>query len=77
MTDVARIRLEKRYAALKRKKGACAACIHRDRDTTHHGWAHCRNNVRRQHPRCAEDAKKPTFALDVAVIDSLRDGREG
>lgn len=72
MTDLARIRLEKRYAALKRKRGACAACVHREPAGDHHGAAHCRNNFRRQHPLCAEDSKYPTFTLDVEVINELK-----
>lgn len=65
-------RLAKRYEALKRKRGVCAACIHRDPEL-HHGWAVCRGNVRRQHPTCASDAKEPTFRLDAEVMNGLKD----
>lgn len=75
MSELARTRLEKRYAALVRKRGACAACIHRERERDE-GWAHCRNSERRQHPRCSEDNKGPTFTLDVEVIKEIGEGSE-
>ena len=71
-----RERQAKRYAALKRKRGVCAACIHRDPEL-HHGWAHCRGNFRRQHPNCAEDGKEPRYTLDASVMSGLLDKGDG
>ena len=70
MTDAAQHRQAKRYAAARRKRGACFACRHRERA----GDAfHCRNNPTRQHPACETDGGV-RFHFDPTVMGEFADG---
>ena len=62
--------VSKRMESLKKNKGLCALCVHRD---STFGVLHCKRDMDRHHGICDQDGQKPKFTVDPIVVEGLRD----
>jgi len=59
----------RRYVEAFKKRGFCAACIHRDADTiTAFGLRVCKVGNNRIFEHCQKDGRQPKFELDVSTL---------
>lgn len=63
-------RLKARLDRLRREKGLCAICKHRD---TTLGIVHCTTGAGRQFGMCQHDKRLPAFEFDPETVKELPD----
>lgn len=62
-------KLRKRVDALRRDKGLCVICAHREQTC---GIYHCKGHEDRQRGACEFDKRTPKFEFDPATIERFR-----